>query len=154
GIGDLLRRTIDSRGATRVSLSEEIDFLQQYIDIMEIRFQGRLRAQLEISPDTRDILVPNLILQPIVENALEHGASVAGETRVTITSRRDARNLTLTVRDNGPRVRHGAGRGGAGRGLTNPRARLEELYGDEASLTLTSAPDGGAIATIVIPIHG
>ena len=149
-LGDLLRRTIDSRGEARVPLREEVDFLQHYIDIMEIRFQGRLRTVLDIRPDTLDILVPNLVLQPIVENALEHGASRAvGEGRIEISSRREGNRLILQVRDNGPGVREG----GAGVGLTNTRARLEELYGGEASLTLTSAPEGGAIATIVIPIH-
>ena len=149
-LGDLLRRTIDSRAEAQVPLREEVDFLQHYIDIMEIRFQGRLRTVLDIRPDTLDVLVPNLVLQPIVENALEHGASRAvGEGRIEIASRRDGNGLILQVRDNGPGVREG----GAGVGLTNTRARLEELYGDEASLTLTSAPEGGAIATIVIPIH-
>ena len=149
-LGDLLRRTIDSRGAAEVTLREEVSFLQQYVDIMEIRFQGRLRTDVNIAPDTLDILVPNLVLQPIVENALEHGASrAAGEGRVEISARRDGDNLLLQVRDNGPGVREGE----AGVGLTNTRARLEELYGGAASLTLASAPEGGAVATIVIPIH-
>jgi len=150
-LGELLRRTIDSRGEARVPLREEVDFLQQYIDIMEIRFQGRLQVERDISPDTLDVLVPNLILQPIVENAFEHGASRAtNDARIAISSRRDRVNLTLQVRDNGPGPSTSLG---AGVGLTNTRARLEQLYGGEASLTLTSAPGGGAIATIVIPIH-
>ena len=149
-LGDLLRRTIDSKGAAKVPLAEELDFLKQYIEIMEIRFQGRLHVETHVAPDTLDVLVPNLVLQPIVENALEHGASrAAGEGRIEIASRRDARSLVLEVRDNGPGVREG----GAGVGLSNTRARLEELYGDDASLTLRSAPGGGAIATITIPIH-
>src|SRR5438105_5441644 len=130
-LGDLLRRTIDSRGEAKVPLREEVDFLQHYIDIMEIRFQGRLRTELNISPDTLDVLVPNLVLQPIVENALEHGASRAvGEGRIDISSRRNGRSLVLEVRDNGPGVR-GAG---AGVGMSNPRERLEGRYGDVATL--------------------
>src|SRR6266550_952855 len=138
-LGELLRHTIDSRGAAEVPLREEIEFLQRYIEIMEIRFQGRLRVEMNVDPATLDILVPNLVLQPIVENALEHGASrAAAEGRVDISARRDGGNLLLQVRDNGPGVREGE----AGVGLTNTRARLEELYGGAASLTLASAPDG------------
>jgi two-component system, LytTR family, sensor kinase len=149
-LGDLLRRTIDSKGAAKVPLREELDFLQQYIDIMEIRFQGRLHTGLHVDPDTLDILVPSLVLQPIVENALEHGASRAvGEGRIEISARRNGGSLVLQVCDNGPGVREG----GMGVGLTNTRARLEELYGDDASLTLMTAAGGGAIATITIPIH-
>jgi len=149
-LGDLLRHTIDSRGAATVPLSEELDFLQHYIDIMEVRFQGRLHTELKIESDTLDVPVPSLVLQPIVENALEHGASrAAREGRIEITARRDGRSVILTVRDNGPGVQAEA----VGVGLTNTRARLEQLYGENASLTLMSAPGGGAIATIVIPIH-
>jgi two-component system, LytTR family, sensor kinase len=149
-LGDLLRYSIDSRGSATVPLREELEFLRHYIDIMEIRFQGRLRTQLQIDPQTLDAAVPSLILQPIVENALEHGASrAAGEARVEISARRDGGNLVLAVRDNGAGVRAEA----AGVGLTNTRQRLEHLYGDRASLTLASASGGGAIATIVIPLH-
>ncbi|HUJ15339.1 MAG TPA: histidine kinase [Thermoanaerobaculia bacterium] len=150
-LGDLLRRTIESRGAAKVTLREELDFLQRYIDIMEIRFQGRLRTQLHVDDDTLDLPVPSLVLQPIVENALEHGASrAAGEGRIDISAHRDSANLVLQVRDNGPGVRQEA----AGVGLTNTRARLEQIYGKRASLTLVSPPEGGAVATISIPIHG
>jgi two-component system, LytTR family, sensor kinase len=149
-LGDLLRYTIESRGTTTVPLREELDFLQRYIDIMEIRFQGRLRVELKIDPNTLDVSVPSLVLQPIVENALEHGASrAAGEGRIEISAHRDAGRLVLTVHDNGPGVRAES----PGVGLTNTRARLAQLYGGDAALTLTSSPGGGAIATIVIPLH-
>ena len=150
-LGDLLRYTIDSRGAETVPLREELDFLQGYIDIMEIRFQGRLRVEMKIDSDTLEVPVPSLVLQPIVENALEHGVSrAAGEGRIDIAAHRDGGGLVLTVRDNGPGVRVES----PGVGLTNTRARLTQLYGSAASLTLTSAPGGGAIATVVIPMHG
>jgi two-component system LytT family sensor kinase len=151
-LGELLRHTIDSRGAATVPLREELDFLQRYVEIMEIRFQGRLRVQTEIDPGALDVLVPSLILQPIMENALEHGASRAvGEGRIEITAVLDASRLIVTVRDNGPGVREGES---AGVGLSNTRARLAQLYEGEASLTLTSDPNGGAVATITIPTHG
>jgi len=150
-LGELLRYTIDSRGSATVPLREELEFLERYIEIMEIRFQGRLRASTKIDAGALDVPVPSLILQPIVENALEHGASrAAGDGKIEIDAHRDGGRLVLSVRDNGPGVREGEG----GIGLSNTRARLEQLYGSAASLTLASAPDGGAIATITIPMHG
>ena len=151
-LGELLRHTIDSRGAAVVPLSEEIEFLRRYIEIMEIRFQGRLRVGMKIDPETLDLRVPSLILQPIVENALEHGASRAvGEGVIEIASRRNGDRLIVTVRDNGPGVRE---EGAAGVGISNTRARLEQLYGARASLSLDSAPGRGAIATLTFPIDG
>ena len=161
-LADLLRRTIDSRGAATVPLSEEIDFLRRYIEIMEVRFQGRLRVRMDISPDTLDVRVPSLILQPIMERrgiglstffnvAIEHGAGRAvGEGVIEVAARRDHGSLVLSVRDNGP----GVGRAEAGVGLSNTRARLEQLYGSRASVSLESLPEGGAIATMTIPIDG
>ncbi|HEY6843292.1 MAG TPA: histidine kinase, partial [Thermoanaerobaculia bacterium] len=105
-LGDLLRRTIESRGAATVPLREEIDFLRRYIEIMEIRFQGRLRTELHIDDNALDVMVPSLVLQPIVENALEHGASrAAGEGRIEISAHRNGGNLVMQVRDNGPGMR-------------------------------------------------
>ena len=150
-LADLLRRTIDSRGAATVPLSEEIDFLRRYIEIMEVRFQGRLRVRMDISPDTLDVRVPSLILQPIMENAIEHGASRAvGEGVIEVVARRDHGNLVLSVRDNGPGVRGAE----AGVGLSNTRARLEQLYGSRALVSIESLPESGAIATMTIPIDG
>jgi len=150
-LSELLRYTIDSRGSATVPLREELEFLERYIEIMEIRFQGRLRASTKIDAGALDVPVPSLILQPIVENALEHGASrAAGDGKIEIDAHRDGGRLVLSVRDNGPGVREGEG----GIGLSNTRARLEQLYGSAATLTLASAPDGGAIATITIPMHG
>jgi sensor histidine kinase YesM len=96
-----------------------------------------------------DALVPNLILQPIVENALEHGASRAsGRGEVAIDAKVDGDDLVVTVQDNGP----GLESTGEGVGLSNTKARLDQLYGDPASLTLTS-PTGGVLATLRVPYH-
>ncbi len=149
-LSELLRRTIDADGSEEVPLREELDFLQRYIEIMEIRFQGKLHVDSNVEPDTLEVWVPSLVLQPIVENALEHGASrAAGDGRVEISARRSGGNLLLTVRDNGPGV---DARSASGVGLANTRARLRELYGEAAALTLSSAEGGGAVATITIPI--
>ncbi|MGZ7080757.1 MAG: sensor histidine kinase, partial [Thermoanaerobaculia bacterium] len=149
-LSELLRYTIESRGADEVTLRDELSFLRRYIEIMEIRFQGRLRVDTTIADDTLEALVPNLILQPLVENALEHGFSrVAGEGRIEITARRDDENLEITIRDNGP----GIEREQTGVGLTNTRARLSQLYGDASALSLAPAAGGGTLATIVVPFH-
>jgi two-component system LytT family sensor kinase len=147
-LSELLRRTIDSRAADEVPLRQELELLDRYIDIMEVRFQGRLRAERRIGDDALDALVPHFILQPIVENAIEHGQ--AGT--IEISARRDGARLIVSVRDHGPGVSSDA----AGVGLGNTRARLEQLYGGAASFTLRNAEGGGAIAEIVVPYrtHG
>jgi sensor histidine kinase YesM len=149
-LSELLRTTTDSRATDEVPLRQELQLLDRYIEIMEIRFQGRLHVEREIDASALDALVPNLILQPIVENALEHGASrAAGEGIVKINARREGDRLAISVRDNGPGV--GARREGVG--LGNTRARLAQLYGENADVTLTTAADGGAVAEIVLPYH-
>jgi signal transduction histidine kinase len=149
-LSELLRHTTDSSARDMIPLREELDFLRRYIEIMEIRFQGRLRVAVNVADAALDTPVPNLILQPIVENALEHGVSrVSGAGEIDIAARRDAGRLIMTVRDNGPGVEDTKARSGVG--LSNTRARLEQLYGEKASVTLRSAPEGGAVAEIVIP---
>ena len=149
-LSELLRTTTDSKATDEVPLRQELQLLDRYIQIMEVRFQGRLRVERDIDPAALDALVPNLILQPIVENALEHGASRAmGECRVRIAARRDGDTLMITVRDNGP----GVSGESVGVGLGNTRTRLAALYGTAGRVTLASAADGGAIGEIVIPFH-
>jgi signal transduction histidine kinase len=149
-LSELLRHTIEARGADEVPLRDELEFLRRYIEIMEIRFQGHLTVTVNAGDRSMEALVPNLILQPIVENALEHGASRAsGQGEVTIDARVDGDDLVVTVQDNGP----GLSSTGEGVGLTNTKARLDQLYGDPASLTLTSPSGGGVLATLRVPYH-
>ena len=102
-----------------------------------------------IDEEALDALVPNLILQPIVENALEHGVSRAGESGlVEIGARRGGEQLVITVRDSGPGVGPSTQ---TGVGLGNTRARLEQLYGEAAAFSLRAGEGGGAIAEIVLP---
>lgn len=149
-LSELLRHTIESRGSDEVPLRDELDFLRRYIEIMEIRFQGRLKVTTSIDENTLDALVPNLILQPIVENALEHGASRTAEGRVEISARRNGSDLLLSVRDNGPGL---IPQNVEGVGLRNTEARLAQLYGDASSLTISPAEGGGVIARITLPFH-
>lgn len=149
-LSELLRHTIEARGADEVPLRDELEFLQRYIEIMEIRFQGRLTVTVNADDRALEGLVPNLILQPIVENALEHGASRAsGQGEVTIDAKVDGDDLVVTVQDNGPGLSSNA----EGVGLSNTKARLDQLYGDPASLSLTSPSGGGVLATLRVPYH-
>lgn len=149
-LSDLLRHTTDSSARDVIPLRAELDFLRRYVEIMEIRFQGRLRVTIDVDEEALDALVPNLILQPMVENALEHGASRAeGVGEIAISGRRDGERLVLTVRDNGPGLDEASRRSGIG--LTNTRARLAQLYGDAARVELSTREGGGALAEIVIP---
>ena len=150
-LSELLRHTTDAHAADLVRLREELEFLGRYIEIMEIRFQGRLKIERRIDPATLDALVPNLILQPIVENALEHGvARVRGEGRIEIASERRDGTLVLTVRDNGPGLREDPS---TGIGVSNTRARLAQMYGNAGTLSLTTAAEGGTVAEIALPFR-
>ena len=149
-LSELLRLTMDSEAEHEVTLGQELDFLRRYIDIMEVRYQGRLRTSIDAGEETKAAFVPRLILQPIVENALEHGAARAVEGIVAITARRRDDQLVITVTNNGPGVEASAT---TGVGLGNTRARLAELYGDAASFTLSSRSEGGAIAEMILPFR-
>lgn len=150
-LSELLRLTMDSEAEHEVTLGQELSFLRRYIDIMEVRFQGRLRTSIDAGQATLAAFVPRLILQPIVENALEHGAAHAtGEGIVAIAARKRDDDLVITVINNGPGVEPAAA---TGVGLGNTRARLTELYGDAASFTLTSRSEGGAVAEMIVPFR-
>lgn len=148
-LSELLRRTLDTPAAEQVPLRDELAFLQRYLDIMAVRFQGKLRVTQSIDDDARDVRVPNFILQPLVENALEHGVSRAtGEAEIEIRAGRDGEQLVVTIHDSGPGL-EAIAEGGVG--LTNTRARLQALYGNGASVTLRTEPEGGAAAELRLP---
>lgn len=161
-LSELLRYTLDG-GEPEVSLDQELSFLQRYLDIMHVRFQGRLEVEMHIAPDVRDALLPNLILQPLVENAIKHGVNQMQTVgKIELHAARDGDWLVLTVRDNGPGVEpassaeNGAtppGEAEGGLGLRNTRARLEQLYGSEQRLMLQPAPGCGTTARIELPYH-
>lgn len=150
-LSELLRLVLDDSAPQEVPLSQELEFLDDYFEIQSIRFQGRLDTDIDVPPELHDAQVPNLILQPVVENAIKHGASqVRGVGSIEVRGRRDDEYLILTVRDNGPGLPAAQE---DGLGLRNVRARLEELYGDDQSLRLESADDGGTRAVLRLPYH-
>lgn len=150
-LSELLRTTLEGADEPEVPLSQELGFLRRYLEIMQVRFQGRLEVDTRIAPDVEAALVPNLILQPLVENALEHGID-RRETpgRIEIDARRHGERVRITVRDNGPGLAAGTTEGV---GLANTRARLEQLYGAEQSLELRAADGGGLVVEISLPFH-
>ncbi len=153
-LSELLRTTLDGADEQVVPLGQELTFTHRYLEIMQIRFQGRLSIQSQIEPGVLDALVPNLILQPLVENAIKHGVSkIDEEGRIEIHARREGERLVLCVRDNGPRVTENGLRAGEGVGLRNTRERLEQLYGTDQSLSLRAADDGGVVAEAIIPFR-
>jgi hypothetical protein len=153
GLGELLRRALDHRQEARDVLERELDFLRRYLEIESIRFQDRLTVEWAISPKCLRALVPSLILQPLVENAMKHGISKDPDARVLrIAAERDGTRLLLTVYNDGPalpgdeELTHGIG-------IQNTIARLNMLYGDDARLRLRDQPPRGVRAEIIIPFQ-
>ena len=149
-LSDLLRLTLDRVGTQHVSLKDELDFLRKYLEIEKTRFGDRLQVHIEVDLDTLDAAVPNLVLQPLVENALRHGIGPKiGGGRVDIIARREGQDLRLEVRDNGVGLTNDAFHKGVG--LTNTRSRLEHLYGDRYRFECHTPAGGGLLVTVVIP---
>ncbi len=156
-LSELLRHSMEGAADQEVPLERELELLSRYVDIMRVRFQGRLEVTTDIAARARDALVPNLILQPVVENAIKHGTSrVEDSGRIAVEAMVSGADLVLRVMDNGPGVSTGAPTGapaGDGVGVRNIVARLEQLYGADARFTLATARDGGTEAEIRIPYH-
>jgi LytS/YehU family sensor histidine kinase len=151
GLSDLLRYTLENAGKQEVPLKEELEFLELYLGIQQMRFPDRLRVEMRVAPETLDALVPNLILQPIVENAIRHGISQRPTPGVVgIEASRDGERLRVNVYDDGPGLRPNGGTGG-GVGLSNTRERLAQLYGERQRFTLSEREGGGVEAALVLP---
>lgn len=152
-LSDLLRHTLNASDRQEVTLREELHFLERYLQIEQIRFGDRLRIEKEIDPAALDVVVPILILQPLVENAVKHGieAQIAPGV-IRVTAERMAEDLYLVVTDNGkgPSLSL-SGKLREGVGLSNTRARLQELYGERAVLELQPGKASGFTAEIRIP---
>jgi two-component system LytT family sensor kinase len=155
-LSELLRRTLDRGDVQEVPLREELEFLRIYLGIEQTRFPDRLTVTFDIEPKTQDLLVPHLILQPLVENALRHGILPREEAgRVEISAQLvdvDGQHLELKVRDNGTGLRAANGSPGReGIGLRNIRSRLAQLYGEAQKFEITNAATGGVEARILMP---
>ncbi|CAM5624425.1 sensor histidine kinase [Rhodanobacter lindaniclasticus] len=149
-LSDFLRLTLEERHAPQVPLSRELEFLACYLGIQQVRFQDRLSTRLDVDDDTLTAAVPNLILQPLVENALRHGLQdKPGAGSLRISSRRDGDTLQLRVDDDGLGLPPAGTPEGIGVG--NTRSRLHMLFGDAAQFELRAIPGGGTRAEVRLP---
>ena len=149
-LGDFLRLTLQSSDTQTVDFEQELEFLKCYLDIEHIRFQDRLTVEMDIDPHALTAMVPNLILQPIVENAVRHG--VARQTlpgHIIIRARREGERLIMRVEDNGPGLKTTTN--GSGIGMSNTRARLEQFYGTDFSFQISNSSERGATVTLDVP---
>src|SRR6185503_17672103 len=155
GLSDLLRHTLEHSSRHEVELREEINFIKLYLSIQEVRFSDRLRIEFDIDPRTTKALVPNLILQPLTENALRHGIGRSTNSGLLgISSAVTDGHLRLTVYD------EGAGlpddwqlKGSVGIGLADTIARLQQLYDDDQQFDIRNRPEGGVEVVIVMPFR-
>ena len=149
GLSDLLRLALETGDRQLVPLKQELDFAQRYLDIERVRFQDRMSVTTEIAPETLGATVPNLMLQPLVENAIRHGISARSEPgTIEIRASREGDRLVLVVRDDGNGLRDGWR---PGVGMSNVRARLAQLYPGRHRLELVKDERGGTRVTVEIP---
>jgi signal transduction histidine kinase len=154
-LSNLLRLSLKSGNEQEVTLKEELDFLQEYVEIQQILMEERLIVCWDIQPQTLNALIPNLILQPLVENSIRHGLGTRSRGgTIEIKSWITARLLHLKVLDNGVGLESGAEADATnGVGLANARARLAYLYGDAHSFALEDTPAGGLTVSLAIPFR-
>jgi two-component sensor histidine kinase len=149
-LADFLRLALETAKAQEVCLETELEYTDRYLDIERVRFQDRLRVEREIDPESRGALVPTLILQPLVENALRHGVGTrAGGGTMWIRAQRHDGTLSVEVEDEGwppQEIREGVG-------LSNARARLETLYGERQRLWIDRGASGGFRVSMELPYH-
>jgi len=137
-----------------VPLAEELRLLRIYLAIQQTRYGDRLRVDVDVTPGCEAALVPTLILQPLVENAIRHGiARLDRPGHVTIAAHRADQRLRLEVSDDGPGLDTPSREAGAGVGLDNTRARLAGLYGAAQSFALQNRAGGGVTASITLPLE-
>ena len=151
-LSDLLRRVLD-RTEGEVALGEEMRFIDDYLELHRLRFSDRLTVEKQVADDTLDALVPTMLLQPIVENALKHGVgSSPGPQRVSLSSARENGSLVLEVGDSGDGFpQAGTEPEERGIGLSNTQERLERLYGPSHRFEIGTTRDGGASVRVTIP---
>ena len=150
-LGDLLRHTLSRAAVTEVPLRTELDVLRLYLEIEQTRFRDRLTVRIDAPAETLDALVPDLILQPLAENAIRHGIqSDTAAGSIEVTASRAGAALVIEVRDSG----RGPGHEITDRvGLTTVRGRLARLYADEHEFSLVAGPKGGTVARVRIPFR-
>jgi signal transduction histidine kinase len=152
GLSALLRSSLENAGSQEVPLAEELRLLGYYLDIEKIRLGERLRVEWLVAPEAQQALVPPLLLQPLVENAVRHGISRRlSPGRIVVRARRERGELVLEVQDDGGEL--ASGKEGFGIGLATTYGRLEAMYGEQGRLQLQSEPGGGTTARLTLPFR-
>jgi len=155
GLSDLLRYVLEDAREQEVPLGQELEFVRRYLAIEEVRFRDRLEVRIDAEPETLDALVPNLILQPLVENAIRHGIAKRAASRlVMVSARKSDGNLVVEVVDDGPGLGSKRDEGsGNGVGIPNTRERLSRLYGERQTFEMADASTQGVVVRLTIPFH-
>jgi len=150
-LGDLLRAMLRGDGRHEATVKEELELALRYLAIEELRFGDRLETRVAVAPEALAALVPRLVLQPLVENAVRHGVEAAtGPARIELRAAVADGMVWLAVGDGGG---DGVAPAGHGIGLANTRSRLAQLYGDRHRLELVPAAGGGVLARVGVPYH-
>jgi two-component system LytT family sensor kinase len=147
-LGEFLRLVLDHADAQQVPLAQELHFIELYLEMEQVRFAGQLAITYDVAPAALPALVPHLLLQPLVENAVRHGLSPGGNGIIHIGADRRGGQLVLEVRDSGPGPGPASTRG---LGLANSEHRLRALHGDQYVLTLRPAPGQGSVVHLELP---
>jgi two-component system LytT family sensor kinase len=152
-LGELLRFSLDHASHQQIRLEAELSFLESYLEIERMRFEGRLTVSVEVDPRLRGALVPSFLLQPLVENAIRHGLSKRRKGgRVDVTAHRAGSTLVVRVEDDGVGLPEGWRLDrSSGTGLRNLAGRLAELYGDRHTFRIEGSPGGGVLVEVVLP---
>ena len=153
-LSDFLRLTLQKTGTAEIRIAEELLFVRQYLDIQKLRFGDRLRFTIDVAAEVENAVVPALVLQPLIENAVQHGILArASGGEITVSARAANGSLVLNVTDDGPGMTRQSTTAPSGLGLSNTATRLGELYGGGARFTVGRSDAGGVAAGIRIPLR-
>jgi len=154
-LSDLLRMSLEQGAQQEVTLERELEFLRLYVETMKARFEDRLTVEVDAPAELRDALVPPLVLQPLVENSITHGADPKSSAiAISVRAHRENGTLHMEVRDHGPGLSKSAADAlTGGIGLANTAQRLERLYGIAGRLALANAEGGGLVVSLEVPFH-
>jgi two-component system, LytTR family, sensor kinase len=154
-LSDFLRHSANALRRQEVTLQEELNFLNLYLDIMRPRFEDRLSVKIDVEPGVNDALTPRLILQPLVENSIKYAADPdSGRINIAIKAARENGSLRIEVRDDGPGLAANVrGAAGNGVGLANTARRLDRLYGRNHEFAMRDGDGGGAMVSVRLPYH-
>jgi signal transduction histidine kinase len=153
GLSEFLRRAAEDSNRPHVALGEEVEYLQRYLDIQKVRFAERLQVSVDVPAELLPVQVPNLVLQPLVENAIKHGVAKRAEGgAIRVAASRANERLSLSVYNDGPALRTDWATSRVGIGLSNLRTRLQILYGTRFELSLRNVSTGGVEVLVSLPI--